>query len=212
MTDNRFTVSVGLMVAALAAVSAPTFAATFNDLPSFQAATQSLTLIDFDTDPAGNSTVQGTEIGSTYTTLGVDFPTGNKFGGLAGPVSPPTGWLNNTVVGSDRVFDATFNVGGITAVGVYNALYGGIPNGSRLDAWDASNSPLGSVLSDSNDARDFFGLTTTSAIDHITVTVMSPSGWGLDNLYFGQVVPLPGAFVPGVIGLALVGWIRRRSR
>jgi hypothetical protein len=58
------------------------------------------------------------------------------------------GWFNNTLIGSDRRFDANFTAGGITAVGIHNVLFGGCNNGSRLEAYDSSDNLLGSILSD----------------------------------------------------------------
>jgi hypothetical protein len=190
----------------------------FNDLASFQAATGSLQLIDFDTDTLGNPTVDGTQIGATYSPLGVTFTAGNVFeAGFSDPVSDPTGWLNDTFVGSDIVFDADFTIPGVTAVGVHNVGNAGLPQGSVLRAFDSLSSLLETVTSDADGGTlDFFGVTTSTDIARITITVPNAIGWGLDDLYFGSAgataVPEPGvlAFLAGPVLLAAYGTRRRR--
>jgi len=93
------------------------------------------------------------------------------------------------LVGDNRVFDADFSTDGITAVGVHNVLFAS-NNGAVLQAFDQAGNLVGAVTSDTNpQTLDFFGLTTDVPVARITVTVMNPSGFGLDNLYFGQAVP-----------------------
>ena len=181
-------------------------AAPYNDLTTFMTETMNLTKIDFDTDPSNNPTPGSGDIGSTYNSLGINFPTGNWFcSNFTQPVSPPNGWLSNKTLGSDRLFDADFLVGGITAVGVHNVYNGSIPNGALLSAFNGATL-IGSVMSDNvGSTLDFFGLTTTMPITRITITAISPSGWGLDDLYFGEVVPVPGAVLLGMIGLSVAG-------
>ena len=207
-----------MFVVGLVAMSAATGfgAETFNDLASFTAATQDLTYINFDVDPLGEPTLGGEEIGDTYASLGITFPTGNVFESSFGqPVSSPNGWLNDTLISGNRVFDADFSVGGVTAVGVHNVYYGSVPNGAVLSAY-SGETLVGSVTSDGIfETLDFFGLTSDVPITRITITVISPSGWGLDDLYFGQsdgepAVPAPGAILLGSFGAGLVSWLRRR--
>ncbi len=192
-------------------------AATFTDLTSWLAATSDARLVNFDVTPGGDPTPGSGDIGSTYSALGVTFSPGNFYGSPIGPVSSPYGWFNNTLVGNDRVFDATFIVSGITSVGVQNVLYSAKPNGAILRAYDASDNLLGSVSSDSDGGTlDFFGLTTSSDIARITVTVVDPYGWGLDDLRFGRAddgtVPEPGSLAmllgAGIVGTGVI--VRRR--
>ena len=184
-------------------------AATFNDLATFQAATANLKLVNFDTDPEGNPMPSSGPIGSTYASLGVVFPPGNDFSSFIQPVSLPNGWVNNTQVMNGIYFDAVFTAADITAVGMHNVLYSSMTNGAILRAFDASYELLELVISDEDgNTLDFFGLTTTSPIARITVVIPQPSGWGLDDLYFGQVPEPAGILLLGLGGMSLL-WRRR---
>jgi hypothetical protein len=183
-------------------------AATFTDLSAFLAATGPNTVVDF--NAAGSGAIL-----NTYAGLGVTFSSGNTFADCVQETSPPYCWLNNTSDGADgRIFDATFIVGGITAVGINSVLGGGF---SILRAYDAGNVLLGTVSSDSvSSTLDFFGLTTTAPIAYITVQFPAPvSGWALDDLRFGaaadvEPVPEPATLLLMGAGLAGARCLRRR--
>jgi hypothetical protein len=204
-----------LLLAVCATLATHAFAADYNDLASFQAATTSLTHINFDLKPDGTAAPSSGPIGSTYASLGVVFPPGNNFeDGFIQPTSLPNGWINDTAVGSDRIFDANITIGGVTAAGIHNVLFATV---SRLDAYNG-NTLLESVLSDSDgNTLDFYGVTTLLPITRITITALtaiSPGGWGLDDLYFGAVVPEPSSavlFLIGTFGLAGPRLTRRRD-
>jgi hypothetical protein len=183
------------------------FALSFNDLSSFEAATSSLALIDFDSDPMGDPTPGFGEIGSTYNSLGITFAAGNVFeDSFTGPVSEPNGWLSNNLDGDDRIFEAEFLVGGITAVGVHNVYNGSTPSGAYLEAYDAFDNLLEIVQSDNdNVTKDFFGVTTAVSIEKIVVRVLDPAGWGLDDLYFGQAASVPEPATMLLLGIGLAG-------
>ena len=212
---RRWIVLASLSVTLNALAVSRAAATPFNDLGSFLAAAGSTTLIDFEHDGLGITPVQHAEIDGTFAGLGIDFPLGNRFEhGFIGPVSGEWGWINDNLVGSDRRFDARFLATGIRAVGVHNVLLSGIPDGSLLRAFDASNNLIESVLSDADGTtKDFFGLVTNADIARFEVLVLRAQGWGLDDLYFGRAaVPEPGLL--GLIGAGLVGLgvFRRRNR
>lgn len=215
MPTRRFRPGLRWIGVAVLLIAPAARADSFNDLATFQASTSGLTLIDFDTDLDGNPTVLGADIGSTYATLGAVFSPGNFFAGLVGPVSSPNGWINNTSDGNGgHLFDVEFTSSDITAVGVHNALFSA-GRGALLEAFDSSDVLLGSVLSDSDDfTLDFFGVTTTGPIARVTITIYQGSGWGLDNLYFGQagVVPEPSSVIAMAIGLGGLGLVAGRRR
>lgn len=196
----------------VAAAAGTTLADQYTDLISFQAATASTRLINFDTDPAGAPLGPGgdVEILSTYSAWGAVFPRGNRSVSFFGqPVSAPRGWLNDTASGSDRVFDVEFTAGDITAVGVHNVGFGGTPAGSTLRAYGDGGVLLDSVTSNSiASTLDFFGVTTGSPIRRVEITVNDAGGWGLDDLYIGQVVPAPSS--AAALALAALAAGRRR--
>ncbi|HZW10803.1 MAG TPA: hypothetical protein VFF69_12950 [Phycisphaerales bacterium] len=207
MTMGAAAAGAGLI--ALAAGSAR--GDTFNDLASFEGATENLVLLNFDVDENGRAFNLFDQIGDRYGTLGIHFPAGNYTAGGNGAPSLPNGWFNDTTPdgGISRVFDAEFTASDVTAVGVYQLLAAG-GGGTSLVAFDAQGGVLGSVSGDNDvDTVDFFGLTTTSPISRIEVTFTNPGGWGLDNLYFGQQVPAPSAGVALCGGLLLAGRRRR---
>jgi hypothetical protein len=209
MTKSHF-VYLLLAIGAGALVFESASAAVFNDLATFQAAAPNLTLINFDTTPGGSPTVDNSEIGNTYASWGAVFPPGNRISqAFFGPVSLPKGWINDTSVGSDRVFDVNFTSGNVRAVGVHNVLEA---SRTRLDAFNGA-SIVGTVFSDAiASTLDFYGVTTAQPITRVTITALAPQGWGLDNLYFGPIVPEPSTLMMASIGCLAVTCARRLRR
>lgn len=201
-----------VFVAALAAAAGTASADQFSDLMTFQGATTGNRLVNFDTDPAGNPLGPGgdVEIGMTYDAWGLEFPAGNRSVTFFGqPVSPPRGWLNDTDVGGDKIFDFDIFSGDYTAVGVHNVLFGGIVGGSTLRAYGDGGVLLESVTSNTiPETLDFFGVTTTAPIRRVVITVNGGGGWGLDDLYVGRVIPAPAS--AAALALAGLGLARRR--
>lgn len=208
MRRSTLVFAIGAMLAA----AAPAGATSFNDLASFLAATGSPTLIDFNTDTAGNPTVDNVQIGDTYASLGAVFSAGNVFeNSFIEPASPPMGWLSNSGAPAS-VFEVGFTIPGIKAVGVVNVF---AASQATLTAFDAADNLLELVLSDNDlGSLDFFGVTTASDIARVTITFDGSSGWGLDDLYFGaaggHAVPEPGSLALLGLGLAGLGLVRRR--
>ena len=200
-----------LFATVLCAIAASASATSYNSLAPFLSDNPGVTLINFDTVPGGGAAPNSGDIGNTYASLGVTFSSGNQFtSSFAGPVSPPNGWLNNTDIGGGTIqFDADFTASGIQAVGVFNVRFSGVPAGSLLQAFDSSSVLLGSVLSDNDgNTKDFFGLTTSSDIARITITVAAAQGFGLDDLYFGPAGAGPSNSVPdtaSTLGLLAIG-------
>jgi hypothetical protein len=192
-------------------------AASFNDLSTFLSAAGSTTLIDFETDGAGNTPVDLAPLGSEFASLGITFDSGNTFViGFFQPVSGDWGWLSDEFVAGDVVFGASF-ASGVRAVGVHNVFNGSVPNGGRLDAYDSADNLIASVLSDTDgNTLDFFGVTTGVDIARFTITAITPTGWGLDDLYFSEVgaapIPEPTSVALFGVGTLLVGARLRRAR
>lgn len=197
----------------VAAAAGSALADQYHDLSTFQGATTTQ-LINFDTDPLGVPLGPGgdVELGSTYAAWGAVFSRGNRsVNFFGGPVSPPRGWLNDTDTGTDHMFDVDITRADITAVGVHNVFFGGVPAGATLTAYGDGGAVLGSVDSDAApETLDFFGLTTTAPIKRVVILSHEGpgAGWGLDNLYIGQGIPAPSA--AATIGLGLLAAGRRR--
>lgn len=199
---------VSAAVIAVAAGSA--LADSFHDLPSFLTATVNEQLVNFDTTAAGAAFPGGdAEIGAAYAAWGLTFPRGNRsVNFFGGPVSPPRGWLNDTQSGSDRVFDVDITRDDITAVGVHNVFFGGTPAGSTISAYGAGGVLLESTTSNSiPETLDFFGVSTSSPIKRVVITVRDAGGWGLDDLYVAQI-PTPAS--AALLGLGALAVGRRR--
>jgi len=189
----------------LSAMVSSAHASTFNNLAAFLAAAGPTTLVNFDNGESG-------DILNDYAAQGVSFSAGNYYADCNQETSPPSCWINDASDGNNgRLFDATFLVGGITAVGVNSVLHGGL---AILRAFDAGNNLLESVSSD-NDSNtlDFFGLTTGAPIHHITIQFPAPVfGWALDDLRFSQQVAVPEPMSLLLVGAGVAGLrsIRRR--
>jgi len=181
IVGSRVVVPVLVGFAAASAIATP-----FNDLASFLAASSDVQLVDFDTLPDGSATVVG-ELGSLYADYGLSFPPTNFITDtIIVTTSPPRTWDNDTMSGNDIVFDVDITASGVRSVGAHNVRFGSFPNGAVLRAFDAAGDEIESVMSDGDfETLDFFGVTTDADIARVTITVLNPMGWGLDDLYVG---------------------------
>jgi len=173
--------AIVMSAAVLAAAAGPALADQYTDLMTFQGALASYRLVNFDVDPAGIPLGPGSDV---------------EIG-------------NDTDVGGDKIFDFDVTGGDYTAAGVHNVLFGGIVGGSTLTAYGDGGVVLDSVTSNTiASTLDFFGVTTASPIRRVVITVNGGGGWGLDDLYVGQVIPAPSS----AAALALAGLAVGRRR
>lgn len=197
-----------LATATIVLLLLPSFAGTaaatpYTDLAAFTAAAGPLTLVDFNAAPSG-------DIGATYAAVGVTFSPDNRFGQcLTFTTSPPGCWVSG--VSEAEVFEASFTVSGITAVGLNNARNAGF---AELRLYDSASNLLEMVSSDAlTDTMDFFGVITSAPIARITVTYpTSPLGWAVDDLRFGTAVPEPSTLLLLGLGIASLSRSARRRK
>ena len=175
-----------------------------------------VTEVNFDATPCGApiaAASPGVLAGSTYSSAGVTFAAGVIFdeSPYATPPSSPN-ILSNTGINTPTpsLVDATFS-SPVHCVGVTN--FGGQ---AVLRLYDASNTFLGAIRSDSDPAtNDFAGACSGTPIKRITYDHMSGIGFGMDNLLFSQIVATPcrasvqiGALAGFVAGLNIQHGIR----
>ncbi|HLO39733.1 MAG TPA: hypothetical protein VK176_01825 [Phycisphaerales bacterium] len=192
---------MSIAVVGLAVASSLATAGSFNDHAAYLSASTNNTVINFDFDSNGREIASGTFLGNLYAADGVVFGGGGYAASGSGPVSSPNVWVDDTLDGGDRVFTAFITAPGITAVGMFNALFSS-GDYTILTAFDAGDNVIGTVAADNiGGTKDFFGVTTATAISRIEVRLGNPGGWALDDLHLGQAVPAPGAAAVAAVGL-----------
>jgi len=218
---NRFvdTYLVAVVVGVLSLAQASfSYGATFTDFPTFQAATQSLTLENFDSAPWPGVFQGG--LGGTAN-FGITWTSVNDL--LSTEVLSLSG--NTSITDSNGAPDsldkitATVGVGGITAFGgfVHNAFnFSGQNDTITMTAFDGGNGVLGAVAAASPSNFKFLGITSAVDISRVDFTSSGPTpgdDFALDDVYFGQTVP-----EPATISLAALAFLtllahghRRRS-
>jgi len=205
----------------LSGVSSAAFTA-FTDFTSFDAATDTVLVETFESvAPKDTALASFTSNGITYTGL---QPTGanvwvasagyNNFG-LGG------GLTTSAVLTSTGYEFFEINLGAAnasTAVG-FDAYLNG--DGYVTTRYYGSTDNLLATIQDNRSpgAVRFVGVLADEPIYRIewasAVVPAQNVNTGLDNLRLGEgtpVVPVPGAFLLGTMGLSLAGWLHRRNR
>jgi hypothetical protein len=189
---------------------------------------QAAIIIDFDLLPGGGGVADGTQITTQYSSLGVTFSLLEDGIAVNGPLATtnfaPVGQQGNRLA---NLFDTNLR-GDILRISfagtASNIGFDFFPQGdsganTRVQAFDSS----AATISDVTTGIGGFSLiapfsVTGSGISRIDITQPDDAwNWGLDNLAFtldgddSNPVPTPATFALMVVGLAGLGWKRRKS-
>lgn len=133
---------------------------------------------------------------------------GNNLGGMDGNGIPlEEVWYDSSFYGFRADFSNLANSVSIDIIGNNGSDFG------FLEAYDSGGVLLASVVSPVLTSTQVYTATINQPsfdISYIIAGGFSGDSVHLDNLR-GNVVPAPGAALLGMIGLSVVGWVRRRS-
>ena len=203
-------IGLGVTLTCLLGIQAQAAVVNYNSLATFQAASGSLTLVNFDVDSDGNSIAApspGVSAGTKFTGYGITFDRGVVFGEPNLPfsgVSPPNIISNSGInFGTGALVNGSFS-SAVFEVGITNTGAGAI-----LRIFDETDNLLGSLLSDlDSSTHDFIGMISDTPIYRMEFDFIQGIGFGGDDLYFTQIVsPIPIPAGLWLFGSALVGLI-----
>jgi hypothetical protein len=183
-----------LVAIALLGISGLSQAAIVNEydsLAAYNAATGPQTVIDF-TDLSS-----GTILTNQYAALGVEFVDGN----------------DSIFFTSYFVVDG-FGVNGngtieLAFTGAMNSIGVEFPGAVQFDLY-LGGDLVGTSSEFAGVGTGFFGGVTSSKFDRVIISDFVDDQVYIDNLHFGQVVPIPAAVWLFGSALGLLGWMKRK--
>jgi hypothetical protein len=201
--------AVVLLLAGLSA-AAPSY---YTDLTSFEAASQTTLVEDFeDVSPYNKDqayasiTLDGIVYdGEGTTNVWVASPGYTNFG-----VNPTTSSVLTATGPED--FSVSFVLGGSCTALAFDTYLNWYES-ATIQVYGAGDVLLGTYqLTHDEDVIGFFGVTSVDPITKVRWTTLGGEkiNTGIDNLRVGCAVPAPGAVLLGALGSGLVGWLRRR--
>jgi len=215
--NKKLFIALGIGLLLVAGTRSQAAVVNYTDLATFQAASGSLTLVNFDVDSGGNPIAAdspGVLAGSLFSGYGITFNAGIVFGEPNLPfngVSPP-----NTISNSGINTPTPALVDGVFAAPVFEVGLTNTGAGSVLRIFDQADNQLGAILSDLDSAtQDFIGMISDTPIYRMEFDFVQGIGFEGDDLYFTRIVsPIPVPAAVWLFATALVGFIglsRRRK-
>jgi len=215
--NKKLFIALGIGLLLVAGTRSQAAVVNYTDLATFQAASGSLTLVNFDVDSGGNPIAAdspGVLAGSLFSGYGITFNAGIVFGEPNLPfngVSPP-----NTISNSGIKTPTPALVDGVFAAPVFEVGLTNTGAGSVLRIFDQADNQLGAILSDLDSAtQDFIGMISDTPIYRMEFDFVQGIGFEGDDLYFTRIVsPIPVPAAVWLFATALIGFIglsRRRN-
>ncbi len=215
--NKKLFIALGIGLMMVTGTRSQAAVVNYTDLAAFQAASGSLTLVNFDVDSGGNPIAAdspGVLAGNLFSGYGITFNAGIVFGEPNLPfngVSPP-----NTISNSGINTPTPALVDGVFAAPVFEVGLTNTGAGSVLRIFDQADNQLGAILSDLDSAtQDFIGMISDTPIYRMEFDFVQGIGFEGDDLYFTRIVsPIPVPAAVWLFGTALIGFIglsRRRK-